>query len=270
MSDIDTPIEVGFGEFVARLISETFDSVVTAQAVEAERLAEISAAACMDELAFAKQFVTEEEVDNELASRFPPRSKKEAEVHPHTVYARSAYTPPSTKDAENPPYQATLGIVFESGDYTKRRDSQILEGAVQKTRDAVRLRLAALRQSVMREMVHRGVPRVVVDSGRINGKLAFHLTTTKTETEQSDTKSSSATSKPASTVRPEDVISERPAAPSKLSLIANLGAKVALPEARILPNIKVLVRQADDRAPQTTEVGANVFGEVEITFKTVV
>ena len=42
MEDIPKPIEVGFAEFIAKLVSEVFDAVVTSQFDQEKRIAELS------------------------------------------------------------------------------------------------------------------------------------------------------------------------------------------------------------------------------------
>ena len=66
MEDIPKPIEVGFAEFVAKLVSEVFDAVVTSQFDQEKRIAELSAAAGLPSEEFAKNFVTDEQTMEEL------------------------------------------------------------------------------------------------------------------------------------------------------------------------------------------------------------
>ena len=132
---------------------------------------------------------------------------------------------------------------------------------VEKIVAAVRLRIASGRVSIMRRLAVRGLPRVVVDSGRINAKMTFRLLST----EEPKPKAATETTREVGTVR---ALSTATLASLHLRS-TDLRSVVGIPRAAVLPDVKLLVRQADERAPETSQIRANVFGEVEITFKTV-
>jgi hypothetical protein len=127
--------------------------------------------------------------------------------------------------------------------------------AVDKIMGKVTGMLALVRLSILREMAARGIPRIQVDSGRINGKMTFHLL----EENSAGTTEGGASAS----------IGNLGAVAKSGSLSNSALKSLLLPQARILPNVRFLVRQADERAPTSSQVTANVFGEVEITFKTV-
>ena len=81
MEDIPKPIEVGFAEFIAKLVSEVFDAVVTSQFDQEKRIAELSVAASLPSGEFAKNFVTDEQMVRELQRLFPGDSDK----HPTAI-----------------------------------------------------------------------------------------------------------------------------------------------------------------------------------------
>lgn len=133
------------------------------------------------------------------------------------------------------------------------------QGAVDAVFEQVRIKMAQIHLGLVRQIIARGL-RVVVDSGRINGKLTFHLTeSTQSQTMASETR--------------EKGVPAMEAAAASMARASVLGADVksvfTLPKARILPNVKLMVKQADDTSPQSSQVKANVYGEVEITFKTI-
>src|SRR5207247_2157243 len=71
----------------------------------------------------------------------------------------------------------------------------------------------------------------------------------------------------AARLSPEEVEAEpRPLLAAPLRPI---GALTGTPERLTLPDVRLVVRQADDRSPQASTIQANVYGEVDVTFKTV-
>ena len=102
-----------------------------------------------------------------------------------------------------------------------------------------------VRLSAIKQAVERGVPQVIVDSGRVNAKLTFQV------------------------IRTEDTDS-----PNIREKLASPLTQLSYPLSSInmadLSKVRLVVRQANERTPQTSNLSANVFGEVEITFKTII
>ncbi|MDD5759251.1 MAG: hypothetical protein PHI06_09230 [Desulfobulbaceae bacterium] len=245
---VDTPVEVGFAEFIARLMSEVFDAVITSQVDQEQRYAMMHVAASLSAAEYRNQYISDDDVDAELRRLFPPRSVDNE--HPHMIWEKSPYTPAKGEREEDPPVFATIGVTLDKRDIAEVDGGLGLgAGAVQKIIEAVAMTLAEGQLALSRQLVGRGLPRVVVDAGKINGKLTFNLTTNSST--------------------PEPVAST-PRAAAVLSRLDIPQASIfSLPKARILPNVKLMVKQADATSPQSSQVKANVYGEVEITFKTV-
>jgi hypothetical protein len=107
-------------------------------------------------------------------------------------------------------------------------------------REAVRLRLADARLKALRQAVTHGLPRVVVDSGRVNVKLSFRLI---------DLDKIGA--RPNGTVVPLKPIVSRAGAPTQLT------------------RLRLIVRQVNEDTALTTSSAASGIGELDLTFKTV-
>lgn len=260
MANVDTPVEVGFAEFVARLMSEVFDSVITSQVDQEQRYAEMYAAASLSEDEYGRRNISDEEVAAELTALFPPR--REDEDRDSAVYAGSFYQPAGSGESESPPLEAVLGITLDKNNLREKDGRFFLTpSAVDMVAGATRKLMAARLLGVVKQIMARGLPRVVVDSGRVNGKLTFHLTT------GDETQSSVETEGPGITAAAPPVMPR--AAIVRAFPFDGMNKVFTIPKARILPNVKVMVKQADDRSPQSSQVKANVYGEVEITFKTI-
>jgi hypothetical protein len=260
MADVESPVQVGFAEFMARLMSEVFDSVITSQIDQEQRYAEILASSALTEEAYASQQIGDSDVQLEVSGLFPPRLEDKDE--PSAIYSGSPYLPDEKNQAESPALFAVLGIKLTKADLTTAGEDLFLaQGAVDAVFEQVRIKMAQIHLGLVRQIIARGLPRVVVDSGRINGKLTFHLTeSTQNQTMAVETE--------------ENNISAMETTAASMAKASVRGADVksvfTLPKARILPNVKLMVKQADDTSPQSSQVKANVYGEVEITFKTII
>ncbi len=259
MADVESPVQVGFAEFMARLMSEVFDSVITSQIDQEQRYAEMLASAALTEEAYASQQISDSDVAGEVSGLFPPRP--EDKDKPSAIYSGSPYFPDKKNQIESPSLLAVLGIKLNKEDLMAEGEELFLtQGAVDAVSGHVRIKMAEIHLGLVKQIISRGLPRVVVDSGRINGKLTFHLTeSTQNQALESETRE---------TVAPG--MEAKVGSMAKASVLSASGKSIfTLPKARILPNVKLMVKQADDTSPQSSQVKANVYGEVEITFKTI-
>jgi hypothetical protein len=241
MEEIPKAIEVGFAEFIAKLVSEVFDAVVTSQVNQEKRIAELSYAAGLPSEEFAEHFVTDEQTTAELERLFPGDSDE----HPTAIYAGAPYRSKSEGFSELPPIHAVLGITLKKGDYRVVKKQTVLTSAgVSKVKSAVGQHLAKEHQTAVQEIIRRGLPRVIADAGRVNAKLTYEILKI-----EDDAKLEKATALGA--------------------LLKPLGQAVFIPESGVLSKLRLVVRQADERSPQTQKLKVNVFGEVELEFKTI-
>lgn len=170
-----TKISMELAEFIAKIVLDVSDGVNGALRLQEERQVEMAASASLDPLEFARLAVSEEELDRELARLFPGADAQ----HAHSVYVGAPYYPALREgDNESPPFQALLGIKLERNDYVRSRGSKIFvlgKTAVEKIRGAVHARLGAESQNILRSALGRGVPRVIVDSGKARAKITLSL-----------------------------------------------------------------------------------------------
>jgi hypothetical protein len=240
MEDIPKPIEVGFAEFIAKLVSEVFDAIVTSQFDQEKRIADLSTVAGLPSEEFAKKFVTDEQTIEELERLFPGDSKK----HPTTIYEGAPYRIASGNVSEFPPINAILGITLQKGDYRLvKKKAFLTSSGVNKVKFAVRQHLAKAHQAAVNEIIRRGLPRVIADAGRVNAKLTYEVLSLQGN--------------------------QKPEKDAKLGApLRPLGHAVFIPESGALSKLRLVVRQADERLPQNQKLKVNVFGEVEVEFKT--
>lgn len=233
------PEEMGFAEFAARLIEETFAAIIASSTDQQQAIDEITATAGLDDASYARAHVTAGDINAEFARLFPNFDER-----PYVVANGAPYTPPAAAVQEAPPFALLLGVELDRTDYTVGRAATTLKAsAVEKLRAAAGLRIAQSRLAALRGMMRLGTPRIVVDAGTIKARLVFRV------------------------VRLADA--EKPEVRDRLATPLRPLRAVGGVDPGALAGLRFTVRQASDRAPQTSQLSADVFGEIELRFKTV-
>lgn len=279
MVDIQIPVDLGFTEFVTSLLSEVVSSIVIAQSDQEQRLAELSAAAAMDLEEFAAAHVTTDDVEAWLAEQFPSTDPD----RPHDAVLDAPYTPASDDAGEAPPFEAVLGVELIRRDL--RGDPPTLgQAGVRKIQEAARTELAASELLVARQLAERGIPRVIVDAGRISAKLTFEALQYRDENDvvedidetddggtQDEAEDATRGSGPIPV--PQSGVFSRLDRPLLRQDVLMAGRLPGLHRSAVVPqvlrDVRLRVHTADDRKADGGSARANVYGEVELTFKTV-
>ncbi|RDD30585.1 hypothetical protein CR161_07595 [Prosthecochloris sp. ZM] len=240
--------DMGLAEFVAGLISETFEAVTASQEEQVRREAEMRAAHAMSSGEFRKRYLPEGEVRQLVGDAAQ-------EYFGTAIEPNMAYAPADTRNVEHPAFQDVLGITLqEKVDYAKAsgvRSMVVTEKGVRKIEDALLDRVIVDQQQVILQVLNRGIARIVVDTGKIFSRVSFSLVE-----HEASTSDNAAVSGPTPIVR--SIVSKRAAVMNRLSRNrSNL----------VMPGVEFRVRQADDQAPQSSK--ADLYGEVEIHFRTV-
>jgi hypothetical protein len=231
-----TPIDLGFAEFAAQLVAELQEAVSSAQSEQEARRAELAERAALDIAQFARRFVMNSDIDAELARLFPGAGGKGI-----AIAAGRRYRPASARQTESPAVASKLRIKLGPRDLRKRGSRLVFTArGVASIRAAVRLRLAETRQKALRQTVAQGLPRVVVDSGRVNVKLTFRLVDL-------------------------DKLGIRPnGAIVPLKPLVGIAGK-----AEALKRLRLIVRQVNEDTAPPEPAAESGIGELDLTFKTV-
>lgn len=236
--------DLGFSEFVAKLISETFTAVVDATIEQERRYGELAGAASLSLEEFASAYVTDEEIDAALRELFPPSAKRSSRLEtPPSSSAEEGqpYFGGSRSRPENPPLLAVLGLQVTEDEVAEGTISLALSMRV---RAAVAQRVSRDEWQLARAVVSRGVPRVMVDSGHIMAKQTYQVVDTP----------------------PPPPPATEEETPPPFSFIRPTLALDRLARPTIRPDL--LIRITSPRATDPTSQG-NIYGEVQVTFKTV-
>ncbi len=241
--------DMGLAEFVAGLISETFEAITASQEEQILRETEMKAAHAMSSREFRERYLQESEVEQMVADAG-------LELFGMEIETAMVYTPAGTRHIEHPAFQRVLGITLEEKiDYAKtsgRSSMALTETGAEKIHEALLERIIVEQQEVILQVLNRGFPRIVVDTGKIFSRVSFSLL----EHDASTSDSNAAGSRTTPVAR--SIVSKRSTVMNRLSRNrSNL----------VLPGVEFRVRQADDQAPQSSK--ADLYGEVEIHFRTV-
>ncbi|HED30904.1 MAG TPA: hypothetical protein ENN50_04310 [Prosthecochloris aestuarii] len=242
--------DMGLAEFVAGLISETFEAITASQEEQLRREADMRAAESMSPAEFRRHYLDENDIPA-LVDHFCD------ELFGQNVKPGMTYQPPGRQGEELPAFGQLLGTELkERIDYAKQqgsRDLVLTQKGAQDIRHAVLLRYIEHQQDLILKVLNNGLSRIVVDSGKIFSRVSFSVT----EHEGSGSSGAPGSSS-ASATTSRTIVSRRSAVLNRLSRNrSNL----------VMPGVEFRVRQADDTDPQTSS--ADLYGEVEIHFRTV-
>lgn len=248
--------EMGLAEFVAGLISETFEAMNASMADQLARQTDLLRAAEMEEISYGQRYVDDSAVDEACLVLFSDAQGRQR------VVAGGIYAP-GDEATEQPPIQRQCGLVLrEEQDFTKSDSGGFVftPVGVERVRQEIRRQLAQQHQQALRLALNKGLPRILIDSGRILAKVTFNLSEIDADTP--------AHASPAA-------VSTLPAAPLKATgridaaaFQSSLLNRLSLTRTNLLlPNTQMKVKPASDDTAQSSTT--SVYGEVEITFKTV-
>jgi hypothetical protein len=249
----DTKIAVGLTEFVSKLIEETFNAVALSAQEQAERDGKFLETVNLSLEEFIAKHITGVEIDNKLEEHFPADKKGV----PHAIYAGAPYVPAKGEEPEQPPIKESLNCTLSDGGYS---GGKLTEAGVAAIREAARVLTGKQLYESFKKMVSRGIPRVVVEKGRILTKLTFETHELENnDTETGAAPSGSVTSQPlAAAMTPRFMIKKSPSNVLTMST-ENL---------KRLSKIRLAVAPVS-RDEQAGGSSGSVYGEVEIQFKTV-
>ncbi len=242
---ITSPVQLGFSEFVSKLVSDTFDAVISSSINQEKSWAQIHQLLGMDMVDFAEETISDDMVDVELAELFPD-NEGGTTVFVGAPYQRKREST-KAKTQETPPINDLLGYLPKTSKLSQKDMDEI--------RRIIKLRLAEFQFELLNRVASKGATRVIVDAGKINAKINFEILQVEEgeDSSEGNDKSGTSTKNAASNI----FSANRFSSISRLSLPSEL------------QTVRFVVKPPSDSDPQTHQVKANVYGEVELTFKTI-
>jgi hypothetical protein len=164
--------EIGFPEFTAKLITDTFDALVSANLRQTEAYIELVQSVAKSLAEFindTKDDISGEELLQFLAAALPPADP--ASEDPREVKAGETLT-----DDDVELLNTAIETTAEAGvpDNNKVATAGELDQAkVDAIFEAVAKRIAVNRYGLLKEMVKQGILRLVVETGVIESRLTF-------------------------------------------------------------------------------------------------
>lgn len=237
-----SPVELGFSEFVSKLVADTFESVISSLYTQEENWLQLKELLSHDVEEFTSFVVDEVMLENELIRLFPDNEGGTTIVK-DGKYQKSD---PQQNINEEPPIQMYTGYQPITKNLS---DKDVLE-----IKRRVKLQLGQKQYEIMNNVLARGTTKLIVDGGKINAKLNFEILQIEEENESND-----------STTVADDLLNAK----SRIIVKRKLPGFGGLSRPIEMKNVHFFVKPPTDSDPQTHQLKANVYGEVEIYFKTI-
>ena len=240
---IASPVELGFSEFVSKLIADTFDAVIVSAINQEENWSNLERLLSLDFAEFMQEVIEDEMVTQELANLFPDVQEGKTQITQGAAYTKEDI---GKNQAENPPIFRTLGYQPEG--------KELSEKDVDSIRQIVKKRLGEKQFILLSKVFSMGSTKVMVDAGKINAKLNFQIMQMDETDEDGEP--------------PQTNLSQL-ALNKKLFLTNSFPSMSKIQRPAALNKVRLFVKPPSDKDPQSHQITANVYGEVEIHFKTI-
>lgn len=159
------------------LVTQTLDAVIASQLQQEERISRLAEAAALSPEEFRARHVDPSEVESRLAELF---ADTEHAQEPRIAEGKP-YVPAGVNRVEEPAIRQGTGYEMQDTDFRKAEGGFVFTAAgCSGIREAVGMRIAAIRQEGYKAILARGVPRVLVDHGKVSARMTMHLQNTAT------------------------------------------------------------------------------------------
>lgn len=253
---MSTNSDLDLTEFVSKLIQDTFNAITISSKDQAEVYFELKRMAEFDFEVFREKYIHQSDIDKKLSEIFPQENDLEGL---HMISAGLPYQYiPDTKE-EFPSLQNSLGYTTsESQKNSKSLTSETVFEIYKLVKDLV----ATQQYSSFQDIMSRGIPRVIIDSGRILAKISLNYTVTENEDSSKSTSDLNA------------IVS------SRNSNAVKIGAEKAIPASNLKEQLlyrniasKLAKTRVGVTIPDPTNTASSknnsLWGEIEIKFRAV-
>ena len=170
--------EIGFPEFTAKLITDTFDALIAANMRQTQAYIELVqqiSKTLTQYINDTRDDIGGEELMQFLAMALPPDNAT-AESEPTKVAVNNTLTETDRTNLNTAltiPGQPAEGDIAADNQVTIPTDTALSQSHIQAVLQAVANRLAANKYDLLKEMVKLGILRLVVENGTIETRLTF-------------------------------------------------------------------------------------------------
>jgi hypothetical protein len=270
MADNLEKVNLGMAEFIAKLIDETMEAVIDSQMRQAENIAEIKSAAFLPLVEYASNVITDDEAKEYLIEIFSPAEAPapsdsidiglieqklgitllpEHYTIPRTTKSTLSKAPVSTKG----PVSTKVPIKSAPALTTAGYQFMLLSAKMQ---------MSEKHHLILQLLAKDGIPRVVIDNGEINAKVAFTATSLEnTNSNSKETKSAKITDPKANKMSGGAITKELNGSTTLLK-----AEKLSGEYRRYMPAAKLVIENASQT---TNSSNTSLFGEITVKFKTI-
>lgn len=262
MADNLEKVNLGMAEFIAKLIDETMEAVIDSQMRQAENIAEIKSAAFLPLVEYASNVITDDEAKEYLIEIFSP-----AEV------------PAIADSIDIGLIEQKLGITLLPEHYTIPRTTKstlskapakapvkstpvLNEAGFRFMLLSAKVQQAEKHHLILQLLAKDGIPRVVIDNGEINAKVAFTATSLENSSSNSkETKSAKITDPKGNKMSGGAITKELNGSTTLLK-----AEKLSGEYRSYMPAAKLVIENASQT---TNSSNTSLFGEITVKFKTI-
>lgn len=165
-------------DFTSLLINEILGGIINSTIEQEKKILEIEKEAYRDLEDFQKKNISNIDIREELKYLFPIKIEKK-NINKTSVDHGQLYIPETENHTENPEIFSNIGykMIFEEDYYKVENENiyKITKLGYQRISNVVGLILARNQQIILKNLISKGFPKVLMNSGRINSKVIFSL-----------------------------------------------------------------------------------------------
>lgn len=243
-------------EFVSKLIQDTFSAITVSSKEQAEVYFELKRMASLDFEVFREKYIQDSDIDTKLAEMFPLEDDSEGF---HAIAVGLSYQYLTDTEEEFPSLQKTLDYTTSK---SQKSSKSLTSETVNEVYELVKDLIAKQQYSSFQDIMSRGIPRVVIDSGRILAKISLNYTVAKNE----DASKPESNLSPAASLRSSGAVKART---EKIISASSLKKQLLYQDIALkLAKTRVAVT-IPDPTDTTSSKNNSLWGEIEIKFRAV-
>lgn len=179
--------DIGFPEFTAKLVNDTFDAMVASMVRQEQSYADLLEKAAMTLDEFASETVPDSQVHSWLDSNLGTDNDDKNPVEQGALSQDQVKTIAEALKGSVPEDKLTNlpGVQKDSGSLKYSKAQNLSDDDKKTIRNLVRRAVAQPRLNALEELVEKGVVRVAVDDGTIHTDLDFHTSGSNSESHRS-------------------------------------------------------------------------------------
>lgn len=158
---------ISLSDYIEVLLTDTLDGVIASEAANLEKIYEVKASVDLNDDEFFKLYINEVDIRNEILYLFPTDVAYVSSIDPG-----QPYVPQSENSEEKPNIFRKLNYKMTSEDYVWTYSGYVItEKGYENLYNAEKIIYTNLKRSVIKQLIFKGIPNILVDKGQISSPL---------------------------------------------------------------------------------------------------